>query len=86
MKKKNDVDTPNYLNLCSCTSDDLRYEFCIHGQEVEVIDGIKKRLQQRVSDAFEQLDLLQEARQQLQADLQDKNSVIHVDPDSVPKG
>ncbi len=50
-------------------------------QEVEVIDGIKKLLQQRVSDSFEQLCLLQEARQQVQADLQDKNIALGIDVD-----
>jgi len=50
-------------------------------KEVEVIDGIKKALQQRVSEAFEQLCLLQEARQQVQADLQDKNIALGIDVD-----
>jgi len=50
-------------------------------KEVEVIDGIKKALQQRVGEAFEQLCLLQEARQQVQADLQDKNIALGIDVD-----
>jgi len=50
-------------------------------KEVEVIDGIKKCLQQRISDSFEQLCLLQEARQQVQADLQDKNIALGIDVD-----
>lgn len=50
-------------------------------QEVEVIDGIKKALQTRIGDAFEQLCLLQEARQQIQADLQDKNIALGIDVD-----
>lgn len=50
-------------------------------QEVEVIDGIKKALQQRISESFEQLCLLQEARQQVQADLQDKNIALGIDID-----
>ncbi|XP_067679176.1 tektin-2-like [Haliotis asinina] len=50
-------------------------------KEVEVIEGIKKQLQQRVNESFEQLCLLQEARQQLQADLQDKNIALGIDID-----
>ncbi|BFZ00180.1 hypothetical protein BsWGS_03219 [Bradybaena similaris] len=50
-------------------------------KEVEVIEGIKKALQQRISDSFEQLCLLQEARQQIQADLQDKNTGLAIDID-----
>lgn len=54
---------------------------CCSSQEAEVIDGVKKALQQRVADAFEQLCLLQEARQQVQADLQDKNIALGIDID-----
>jgi len=50
-------------------------------KEVEVIEGIKKALQQKIGDAFEQLCILQEARQQLQADLQDKNIALGIDVD-----
>ncbi|XP_076439938.1 tektin-2-like [Babylonia areolata] len=50
-------------------------------KEVEVIDGIKKALQQRIGESFEQLCLLQEARQQVQADLQDKNIALGIDVD-----
>lgn len=50
-------------------------------KEVEVIEGIKRQLQARVSEAFEQLCLLQEARQQLQEDLQDKNMALDTDVD-----
>lgn len=50
-------------------------------KEVEVIDGIKKALQNRISQSFEQLCLLQEARQQVQADLQDKNIALGIDID-----
>ena len=46
-----------------------------------MIDGIKRTLQQRISDSFEQLCLLQEARQQVQADLQDKNIALGIDID-----
>lgn len=57
----------------------LHYGYIL--QEVEVIDGIKKALQSRIGDAFEQLCLLQEARQQIQADLQDKNIALGIDID-----
>ena len=46
-----------------------------------MIDGIKKTLQQRIYQAFEQICLLQEARQQVQADLQDKNIALGIDVD-----
>jgi len=55
------------------------FYFALFIQEVEVIDGIKKILQQRIGEGFEQLCLLQEARQQLQADLQDKNIALGID-------
>lgn len=55
------------------------YLICL--QEVEVIDGIKKQLHNKISEAFEQLCLLQEARQQIQADLQDKNIALGIDID-----
>ncbi|MBN3319348.1 TEKT2 protein, partial [Atractosteus spatula] len=48
-------------------------------KEVEVIDGVQRALQQRVSQAFEQLCLLQEARQQLVFDLQNKSEALGVD-------
>ena len=48
---------------------------------MEVIDGIKKALQQKASESFEQLCLLQEARQQILADLQDKNLALGIDVD-----
>jgi len=50
-------------------------------KEVEVVEGCKKQLQQKVSEAFEQLCLLQEARQQVIADLQDKNIALGIDVD-----
>ncbi|XP_002734332.1 tektin-B1-like [Saccoglossus kowalevskii] len=48
-------------------------------KEVEVIEGAKKALQQKVSESFEQLCLLQEARQQLAADLRDKFEAKGID-------
>lgn len=50
-------------------------------QEQKVIEGIKKQLQQKIDECFEQLCLLQEARQQLLADLQDKNVALGIDVD-----
>ncbi len=46
-----------------------------------MIEGIRKQLQQRINESFEQLCLLQEARQQVQADLQDKNLAFGIDID-----
>ena len=48
-------------------------------QEVNVIEGIKDALQAKVSQAFEQLCLLREARQQLAADLRDKTEAKGID-------
>ncbi len=39
----------------------------------------RKRLQHKVDEAFDQLLLLQEARQQVLKDLQDKNDTIEID-------
>ncbi|XP_044853415.1 tektin-2 isoform X2 [Mauremys mutica] len=48
-------------------------------KEVEVIDGAKRDLQQKVSEAFEQLCLLQEARQQLNFDHRGKMEALEID-------
>nr|XP_055076452.1 tektin-2 [Misgurnus anguillicaudatus]XP_055076453.1 tektin-2 [Misgurnus anguillicaudatus] len=48
-------------------------------KEVEVIDGAQRVLQQCIDQAFEQLCRLQEARQQLTIDLQDKIEALEVD-------
>uniref|UniRef100_A0A4W3HEN3 Tektin n=1 Tax=Callorhinchus milii TaxID=7868 RepID=A0A4W3HEN3_CALMI len=48
-------------------------------KEVEVINGSKKALQQKISEAFEQLCLLQEARQQLNFDLRNKREALNID-------
>ncbi|CAH1773590.1 unnamed protein product [Owenia fusiformis] len=50
-------------------------------KEVEVIGGIQKQLQTKINEQFEQLCLLQEARQQILADLQDKNIALGIDVD-----
>ncbi|XP_071964902.1 tektin-B1-like [Antedon mediterranea] len=48
-------------------------------KEVVVIDGIKEELQAKISAAFEQLCVLQEARQQLAADLRHKTEAKKID-------
>nr|XP_020664535.1 tektin-2 [Pogona vitticeps]XP_020664536.1 tektin-2 [Pogona vitticeps] len=48
-------------------------------KEVEVIDATKRDLQQKVSEAFEQLCLLQEARQQLNMDHRGKMEALEID-------
>ncbi|XP_067867393.1 tektin-2 [Heterodontus francisci] len=48
-------------------------------KEVEVIDGSKKALQQKISEAFEQLCLLMEARQQLNFDISNKRETLNID-------
>ncbi|XP_044527442.1 tektin-2 [Gracilinanus agilis] len=48
-------------------------------KEVEVIDSAKQALQQRVREAFEQLCLLQEARQQLNCDHRSKMEALEID-------
>lgn len=50
-------------------------------QEMDLINKIKQKLQQKVDEAFEQLCLLQEARQQVLLDLQDKNIALGIDID-----
>ncbi|XP_066495186.1 tektin-2 [Tiliqua scincoides] len=48
-------------------------------KEVEVIDTAKKDLQQKIDEAFEQLCLLQEARQQLNMDHRGKMEALEID-------
>jgi len=48
-------------------------------KEVEVIEGIKALLQQKVTESFEQLCLLHEARHQLHCDLTDKCHALQID-------
>ena len=50
-------------------------------QENNVIDGIKKQLQQKIDESFVHLCVLQEARQQILTDLQDKNVALGIDVD-----
>ena len=48
---------------------------------MELINKIKQKLQQKIDESFEQLCLLQEARQQVLLDLQDKNIALGIDVD-----
>jgi len=48
-------------------------------KEVEVIEGIKALLQQKVTESFEQLCLLHEARHQVHCDLTDKCHALLID-------
>ncbi|KAG8588439.1 hypothetical protein GDO81_005975 [Engystomops pustulosus] len=48
-------------------------------KEVEMIDGVRKALQQKISEAFEQLCLLQESRQQLNWDQRCKVETLDID-------
>ncbi|KAM6958863.1 tektin-2 [Aplochiton taeniatus] len=48
-------------------------------KEVEVIDGMQRVLQQHIDRAFEQLCILQEARQRLTHDLQNKMEALDID-------
>ncbi|XP_057640754.1 tektin-2 [Chionomys nivalis] len=48
-------------------------------KEVEVIEATKKALQQRTTQAFQQLCLLQEVRQQLNSDHRDKMETLDID-------
>ncbi|XP_069751792.1 tektin-2 isoform X1 [Narcine bancroftii] len=48
-------------------------------KEVEVINGSKKALQQKICQAFEQLCLLMEAHQQLIFDIKNKKEALNVD-------
>ncbi|XP_063810542.1 tektin-2 [Pseudophryne corroboree] len=48
-------------------------------KEVEVIEGVRKALQQKISEAFEQLCLLQESRHQLNWDHRGKVETLEID-------
>ncbi|CAH8586798.1 unnamed protein product [Dicrocoelium dendriticum] len=48
-------------------------------KERELIDKSTRRLQQKIDEAFEQMLLLKEARNQLLIDLQDKNEALDID-------
>ncbi|XP_067952184.1 tektin-B1-like [Watersipora subatra] len=50
-------------------------------KEMDVINKIKQKLQQKIDESFEQTCLLQEARQQVLLDLQDKNIALGIDVD-----
>ncbi|KAM4795990.1 tektin-2 [Rhinophrynus dorsalis] len=48
-------------------------------KEMEVIEGVRKALQQKISEAFEQLCLLQESRHQLNWDQRGKVETVEID-------
>ncbi|KAM4698995.1 tektin-2 [Discoglossus pictus] len=48
-------------------------------KEVEVIEGVRKTLQQKITEAFEQLCLLQESRHQMNWDQRSKMETIEID-------
>lgn len=50
-------------------------------KEKELVEKEKQILQQKCAEAFEQMCVLQEARQQILADLQDKNIALQIDVD-----
>ncbi|CAG5120129.1 unnamed protein product [Candidula unifasciata] len=50
-------------------------------KEFELIESWRKNVQQRIAEAFGQLCLLQEARQQVQSDLEDKTIAMGIDID-----
>ncbi|XP_024151475.2 tektin-2 [Oryzias melastigma] len=48
-------------------------------KEVELIERVQRTLQQHIDEAFQQLCILQEARHQLTADLQNKTEALDID-------
>ncbi|KAF7211433.1 tektin-2 [Nothobranchius furzeri] len=48
-------------------------------KEVELIEGVQRRLQQNIHQVFEQLCILQEIRHQLTSDLQNKMDALDID-------
>lgn len=56
--------------------DEVEYQL---QKEVEVIEGIKALLQQKISESFEQLCLLEEGRHQLHCDVTDKTHALGID-------
>lgn len=52
-------------------------------KETKVIDAIKRNLHHKCQNAYEQIDRLQEARQQLLNDLNDKNSSHAIDEENL---
>ena len=64
--------------ICICFLCCLQTHF---QQEREVINGCKKALQEKIGEAFEQLCVLQETRQKVQADIHDKGIAVCIDVD-----
>lgn len=52
-------------------------------KETKVIDNVKRRLHQKCQQSFEQINRLQEARQQLINDLEDKNTGHGIDEENL---
>lgn len=52
-------------------------------KETSVIDAIKRSLHQKCQLSYEQINRLQEARQQLLNDLNDKNSSFAIDEENL---
>ncbi|KAK2186351.1 hypothetical protein NP493_203g00011 [Ridgeia piscesae] len=83
------MNLPCHVNIENLTTREGRMDIDVVEDAVEdqlkkeqkVIEGIKQQLQQNIHQAFEQLCVLQEARQQVLADLQDKNVALGIDVD-----
>ena len=69
----------NVYVLTKCFGANTEYRHMSTCQEREVIQAIQRQLQQKIDESFEQLCVLQEARQQILADLQDKNIAHDID-------
>lgn len=88
-QKLEDKNTPTDVNIENLVTREGRQDIDVVEDEVEdqlhkeqqVIEGIKSQLQQKIDESFEQLCVLQEARQQVLADLQDKNVALGIDVD-----
>jgi len=52
---------------------------CMLRQEKELLEAIKQQLQQKIDEAFEHLCVLQDLRQQILTDLQNKNITLDID-------
>lgn len=80
---------PTEVNIENLVTRECRQDIDVVADEVEdqmhkeqqVIGAIKKQLQTKVDESFEHICVLQEARQQVLADLQDKNIALGIDVD-----
>jgi tektin-2 len=81
------MNLPTEVNVENLVTRESRRDIDVVQDEVEqqlkneqkVIEAIKGQLQTQIDQSFEQICLLQEARQQLLADLQDKNIALDID-------